>query len=97
MSDEETQEDRDERKWEEGNRAAWRSLLSMAMRHLEPQDRDKAQLVAELEDVRTHLRRLCEEYGDNDWDDDLHLGDVIDKHLAPYLDDLAAQSEGEAP
>ncbi len=91
MSDE-TQEDRDERKWTEGNRAAWRSLLSTAMRHLEPADRDRAQLVAELEDVRACLRSLCEDFGDNDWADDLHLGDVIRKHLEPYLGE---ESEGK--
>ncbi len=32
------------------------------------------------------LRRLCLEHGDNDWDDDLHLADIIDKHLRRYLD-----------
>ena len=27
------------------------------------------------------LRSLCEEFGDNDWPDNLHLADVIEKHL----------------
>ncbi len=27
------------------------------------------------------LRMLCDEYGDNDWDDNLHLTDIIQKHL----------------
>ena len=31
------------------------------------------------------LRRVCEVHGDNDWPDDLHLGDVIEKHLARHL------------
>ena len=32
------------------------------------------------------LRELCGEYGDNDWADDLHLADVIEKHLRRHLD-----------
>ena len=31
------------------------------------------------------LRRLCAEHGDNDWPDELHLADVIEKHLANHL------------
>lgn len=31
------------------------------------------------------LRSLCEEFGDNDWGDDLHLADIIDKHLRRHL------------
>ncbi len=27
------------------------------------------------------LRAVCAEYGDNDWPDNLHLADVIEKHL----------------
>ena len=27
------------------------------------------------------LRCVCSEFGDNDWPDDLHLSDVIEKHL----------------
>ena len=32
------------------------------------------------------LRHLCEQYGDLDWADDLHLADILSKHLAPYLE-----------
>lgn len=31
------------------------------------------------------LRELCKEFGDNDWQDNDHLRDVIEKHLAKYL------------
>ncbi len=31
------------------------------------------------------LRQLCADFGDNDWPDDLHLADVIDKHLGDHL------------
>lgn len=40
-----------------------------------------ARAQAELLDVRNALRRVCERFGDNDWDDNLALSDVIEKHL----------------
>jgi len=33
------------------------------------------------------LRRVCAQFGDNDWPDDLHLVDIIEKHLERYLGD----------
>jgi len=33
-------------------------------------------------EVRHYVRCACEEIGDLDWDDSLHLGDVVEKHLA---------------
>ena len=38
------------------------------------------------ETIRT-LRGLCKDFGDNNWPDNLHLGDVIEKHLGKYLVD----------
>jgi hypothetical protein len=32
------------------------------------------------------LRRICDYYGDNDWKDNLHLADIIEKHLEKYLE-----------
>jgi hypothetical protein len=40
----------------------------------------------EREDVIKFLRSECEEYGDLDWTDDLHLVDILDKHLLNYLE-----------
>lgn len=37
---------------------------------------------AEVVDI---LRELCKDYGDNDWEDNLNLRDVIEKHLAKHL------------
>jgi hypothetical protein len=31
------------------------------------------------------LRELCGHFGDNDWTDDLHLADVVEKHLGKHL------------
>jgi hypothetical protein len=30
------------------------------------------------------LRNVCKDFGDNDWSDELHPADVIEKHLARY-------------
>lgn len=44
-----------------------------------------ARLTMEREDTIAALRSLCEDHGDNDWDNDLHLADVVNKHLGNYL------------
>ena len=31
------------------------------------------------------LRSICAEHGDNNWPDELHLADAINKHLGKYL------------
>lgn len=43
-------------------------------------------LTAERFEAVNVLRELCARYGDNDWADDLHLADVLDKHLLRHLD-----------
>lgn len=39
----------------------------------------------ERQETIKSLRGLCKDFGDNDWPDDLHLADVIEKHLGKYL------------
>src|SRR5882762_7351463 len=54
----------------------------------EPLDNDNRELNAlrdERSDAVKALRDICATHGDNDWDDKLHLGDVIEKHLHRYL------------
>lgn len=41
--------------------------------------------IEERQAAITALHDLCENFGDNDWPDELHLGDVIEKHLARHL------------
>jgi hypothetical protein len=41
-----------------------------------------AELEAHENATRKQLRIECAELGDNDWPDDLHLADVVEKHLA---------------
>lgn len=69
--------------------AALEESLAIARRgeEHEAEQRDLAnQKLAALEeylrDVRERLRIECAELGDNDWPDDLHLGDVAEKYLA---------------
>ena len=69
----------------EGEKAVWRQLLGEAVRNLSGEDMSKEYLLKERVDVVALLRDLCAEFGDNDWEDNLHLRDVIDKHLARYL------------
>ena len=62
--------------YEQGHQAAMREVLGFVSRSL-PRgfaDRERAETVS-------ILRALCSEHGDNNWDDDLHLVDVISKHL----------------
>ena len=40
---------------------------------------------AERESVVFALRDICDAWGDNDWTSDLHLADVIEKHLHNHL------------
>lgn len=43
----------------------------------------------ERKDLVAALREVCKAFGDNDWPDDLHLADVIEKHLAKHLHEAA--------
>lgn len=89
-----------ERSYIEGQRAAWRAQLSQALGNLiaygagDDPVATVTRLTLELDDTRAALREVCEEHGDNDWPDDLHLADVVEKHLAPYLDEAAEGDEG---
>jgi hypothetical protein len=71
-----------------GGNAAWAFILSEAMRNLGGADLTAAHLISERHDVVVALRSICEDYGDNDWEDNLHLADVIEKHLRPHLKEL---------
>ena len=46
----------------------------------DPESQKRAWIL-ERERAIIQLKIICEEYGDNDWSDDLDLSDIIDKHL----------------
>ena len=74
-----------EQTWTDGNRAAWTRMLGICLGELGHESPDAARLIIHLEGTRAALRRICAEFGDNDWSDDLHLADVIEKHLERHL------------
>jgi hypothetical protein len=82
--------DNEERAYEQGVRAGLRRTLQQTLQQLgyelaDDLEQKVAGLVLEREETIAMLRTVCEEFGDNDWDDRLHLADVIEKHLARNL------------
>ncbi len=76
-----------------GSRSAYRLILLHCLQGLDiPLDqrdsieKDIVRLATERDLAVSTLRRLCDDYGDNDWDDNLALEDVIEKHLGRHLD-----------
>lgn len=71
-----------------GARAVWRNLLRQALNELgyTAPENTAHRWVTEREEAIAKLRGLCAEHGDNDWDEHLHLADIIDKHLGRHLD-----------
>lgn len=64
-----------------------RLVMQLAREVLGGDELSKLRLQVELADTRAVLRRLCDAYGDNDWDDTLYLADALDRHLGNYLDE----------
>lgn len=82
------QRKRDEQQYASGSRMAWLIMLGQCLRHLGIDDPEagKARWAAERMEAVQTLRKACERHGDNEWSDDLHLADVIDKHLLRHID-----------
>ena len=70
-----------EQDWEAGYRAAMARIANETMRHLDAGNRDKLALLTERQRAIVALRAVCADFGDNDWADNLDLGDIIEKHL----------------
>jgi hypothetical protein len=86
--DKEVAEQLYEKGYTQGQRSAYKTLLLDCLRGLgrEPKtERDCAEklavLVVEREETISLLRRLCQDFGDNNWEGDLRLVDIIKKHL----------------
>jgi hypothetical protein len=47
----------------------------------------RAKWILEREATVAALRSVCGAYGDNDWTEQLHLADVVEKHLGRHLDE----------
>jgi hypothetical protein len=72
-----------EQSYERGRREATVSMVRSCLRSLgyKGDEAERVKWIAEREETVATLRSACEEFGDNDWSNDLHLSDVIDKHL----------------
>lgn len=77
-----------EQDYERGRRAALIGVLGECLCQLgyEDPEAQKIAWIKEREATVAALRSVCEDHGDNDWDDDLHLADVIEKHLSRHLE-----------
>lgn len=75
-----------EEAWTAGHAAAWRYVLGLALSHLGDGAPDAARLARERAAAVAALRRVCAAHGDLDWDTDLHLADIIEKHLERHLE-----------
>ena len=90
---------RNEEFYERGQRQAYMHILRDCLRFLGiDAPTGTKRLVArviEREEAVLALRRLCEEFGDNDWPDNLALSDIIEKHLAYHLRSRAESFDAE--
>lgn len=79
--------EQEEQIYEDGARAACRSMLLHCIQRLGYDDPEagKAAWILEREAAVSTLRQVCEHFGDNDWQPSLNLSDVIDKHLWRHL------------
>jgi predicted secreted protein len=75
--------EKEEIAYELGSYNAWMQIYIEATNKLGI----KKEVKLESERIQTIslLRSLCMEYGDNDWDESLHLVDIIEKHLINYI------------
>lgn len=69
-----------------GTRAAYVSMLRLCLKELGYSDVDSLGWVVEREDAIRILREATKLLGDTNWNNDLSLGDIIEKHLVRHLD-----------
>lgn len=85
----EAQREAEEAAYERGSRMAHRLIMQQCISRLGYDVGDSDMRVARLLDERDEaiqaLREVCEEFGDNDWPNDLSLADIIEKHLGRNL------------
>lgn len=70
-----------------GQRAALLNQMRNSLREMGYNEEfTKERMIMEREDAINALRSICMEHGDNDWNEDLHMADIINKHLGNYLE-----------
>ena len=80
-------DEKEELAYKQGSRTTWSQILQECLMQLGYDDQvvQRANYITEREGAITQLRELCRYFGDNDWDENLHLADIIEKHLARHL------------
>ena len=80
--------EKQEQSYIQGSRAAWTTMLRSCLANLgiDGSEADRTRWILEREAAIAALRRVCRKHGDNNWDEDLHLADIIEKHLGRYLE-----------
>jgi len=74
--------------YEMGRRASLMSQLGRILKELGyGEDITKEALIYEREETIATLRLACDEFGDNDWEGDLHMTDIINKHLIRHIEE----------
>lgn len=84
-----------EQDYQRGYQAALRTMLRMNLANLTGEDNnqpliDLARARLERAEAISMLRQVCEEFGDNDWEDNFYLPDIIEKHLWRNLESKIA-------
>lgn len=91
MSEAKKEYDADEAReaaWIEGNRAAWLNIYQRAGDELGETEAVIAARAREMHDARRAVKEIMEEIGiGDDFEEDLHLGDLIEKCLGRYVID----------
>jgi hypothetical protein len=77
----------EEQAYLQGEKMAWSMMAQQCIRNLQCDSEIKTTLgyLRERNEAINRLRELCQDFGDNDWEDDLHLADIIEKHLGRPL------------
>lgn len=75
-------EEMKERWFSESRNRAFGTVLNFLLQQLGQDVRpSRESLLLERQEAILALRDLCDEIGDNDWPEDLHLADIIAKHV----------------
>lgn len=93
--DEEKSDDQREENYENGKRAVYLEVIRHCYREMMQGEEilPESYVIERTEAVQT-LRHLCEEFGNNNWPDNLNLSDVIEKHLGRHLHQSSQRFDG---
>ena len=81
--------DKKEINYELGIRQTTINMMLFCLKNLSNDDPFKMSVnyLIEREQAINTLRQVCERFGDNDWEEDFYLAEIIDKHLWRNLED----------